>query len=208
MIDLPYLTTSQFARAIGVTSATVSAWDRTGTFVAHHRTPTGRKYYTQEQVAQILNNKCIPIPVMPPKQKPYIQRQPACNDVNAQVQAFCDEILPLCQWDLHPYKFLYDLYLGWAKKQNVESRLGRNTFCRALYNMIDNGLYPDWYCPPSIRNNIRPKHLMNTHEPLIIDYNLIRWMDHTYTGSDPKRITNFQRQDFYTGILRVIPKSI
>jgi len=46
-------TTGEFAERVGVHPQTVQRWDREGTLVAH-RTQTGRRYYTDEDVAQAL----------------------------------------------------------------------------------------------------------------------------------------------------------
>jgi putative resolvase len=46
-------TTSEFAKRVGVTVHTVQRWDREGRLVAK-RTHTNRRYYTDEDVAQVL----------------------------------------------------------------------------------------------------------------------------------------------------------
>lgn len=38
----------EFAKLVGVTVKTLQRWDNDGKFKAH-RTPTGRRYYTEEQ---------------------------------------------------------------------------------------------------------------------------------------------------------------
>lgn len=45
-----YLTTGQFAAALGVHPKTVIKWDNQGKIRAHHRSAGGRRYYSQEQV--------------------------------------------------------------------------------------------------------------------------------------------------------------
>ena len=40
--------TGEFSKLIGVSAKTLERWDKQGKFKAH-RTPTGRRFYTQEQ---------------------------------------------------------------------------------------------------------------------------------------------------------------
>lgn len=47
-----FLTVEQFARRIGVHPQTVRKWDNTGVLKAHHKTPSGRRLYTEEQVSE------------------------------------------------------------------------------------------------------------------------------------------------------------
>lgn len=51
-----YLSGPEFARRIGIHIQTVRYWDRTGKLTAHHKTPGGRRFYTEEQVEQFLSN--------------------------------------------------------------------------------------------------------------------------------------------------------
>lgn len=46
--------TGQFARLIGVDIKTLQRWDRKGLLVAY-RTPTNRRFYTQEQLKRYLD---------------------------------------------------------------------------------------------------------------------------------------------------------
>lgn len=45
-----YYTTTQFARAVGVVKNTVVNWERKGLLLPHHTTPTGRRFYSQQQL--------------------------------------------------------------------------------------------------------------------------------------------------------------
>ena len=51
---MKFLTTPQFADAIGVCKNTVVNWERKGWLIPHHVLPNGRRYYSDEQVTQIL----------------------------------------------------------------------------------------------------------------------------------------------------------
>ena len=50
-----YMTTSEFAERIGVHPQTLRKWDKNGTLKAHHKTPSGRRCYTEEQALEFLN---------------------------------------------------------------------------------------------------------------------------------------------------------
>ena len=52
-----YLTTPQFAKQVGVSKNTVINWERQGLIVPHHVSPTGRRYYSHEQVESVLAGK-------------------------------------------------------------------------------------------------------------------------------------------------------
>lgn len=52
-----FLTVKEFADAIGVHDQTIRIWDKTGKLKAHHKTPSGRRFYTQEQVTAYFNNE-------------------------------------------------------------------------------------------------------------------------------------------------------
>lgn len=47
-----FLTVKEFAAKIGIHPNTVRQWDETGVLKAHHKTPSGRRLYTEEQVEE------------------------------------------------------------------------------------------------------------------------------------------------------------
>lgn len=50
-----FMTTSEFAKRIGIHPQTLRRWDRDHTLCAHHKTSSGRRYYTEEQAREFLN---------------------------------------------------------------------------------------------------------------------------------------------------------
>ena len=52
-----FLTVEEFARKIGVHPQTVRLWDKNGVLVPHHKTPSGRRLYTDDQVREYFSNK-------------------------------------------------------------------------------------------------------------------------------------------------------
>lgn len=50
-----FLTISEFANAIGVHEQTLRKWDKDGKLKPNHKTPNGRRAYTQQQVDDYFN---------------------------------------------------------------------------------------------------------------------------------------------------------
>lgn len=48
--------TGEFAKIIGISSVTLRKWEATGKLIPHHRSPTGYRYYSDEQVEKFFNN--------------------------------------------------------------------------------------------------------------------------------------------------------
>lgn len=57
---MKYYKTGDFADKIGVTSVTLRKWEQSGKLLPHHRSPTGYRYYSQEQLDAYLNDKVAP----------------------------------------------------------------------------------------------------------------------------------------------------
>lgn len=49
-----YYTTQEFASAVGIHRNTVIRWHKLGKLIPHHVTVTGFRYYSQEQVDEVL----------------------------------------------------------------------------------------------------------------------------------------------------------
>lgn len=52
-----FLTSGEFADAIGVDRCTVQKWDNNGTLPAHHTTPGGYRQYSREQIDKYFNGE-------------------------------------------------------------------------------------------------------------------------------------------------------
>lgn len=53
-----YYPINKFAKIIGVTSQTLRNWETSGKLVPHHRSDSNYRYYSEEQLQQILGEKC------------------------------------------------------------------------------------------------------------------------------------------------------
>ena len=49
-----FFTTSEFAKELGVSKNTVVNWEHKGLLLPHHTTPTGRRFYSQQQLDKYL----------------------------------------------------------------------------------------------------------------------------------------------------------
>ena len=52
-----FLKIGEFASRIGVTTTTLREWEKRGWLVPHHRSPSGYRYYSEEQVKQVLSGE-------------------------------------------------------------------------------------------------------------------------------------------------------
>ena len=54
---MKYLTAPEFAKQIGVHEQTVRMWDKNGKLKPHHKTPGGKRLYSEEQVQKYLHHQ-------------------------------------------------------------------------------------------------------------------------------------------------------
>lgn len=104
---------------------------------------------------------------------------------NDPIRGFAEEILPQCNWDFLPYKFLYDMYLSWFKKNSPSgTALSEPSFRNDLKRAISNE--PNWL---AFDQQKRVGTQMDSMEPLLDEYGLVDWMNPNFVTSD-KRIKN------------------
>lgn len=111
----------------------------------------------------------------------------ACKDAldeykgfNDPIREFWRDIGDQLQWDLLPIDFLYNLYRVWYTRNCSSSGTpqGRNTFIKDLRQLDD--VKKNWtYSEKAVRRTTR----MDKAEPLIFEYDLRRWMNLRYSGS-------------------------
>ena len=76
-----YFTINKFSKIIGVTPQTLRNWDKTGKLTPHHTSQSGYRYYSEEQLNQVLKIKPKKRTVIgycrvsSPKQKDDLERQ-------------------------------------------------------------------------------------------------------------------------------------
>ena len=125
------------------------------------------------------------------------------KEYNNPIQLFAEEVIPETVWGILPFGFLYDLYKAWFIQNSPSGKIqGRNTFVKEIADMAEAGKIPG-FTTFGRKNAMRPKKLMDTPEPLILEYKLDRWMSPTYRGSDPQQICVPKLKASYTGIIRI-----
>ena len=122
------------------------------------------------------------------------------KNFNDPIRQFVDEMLPLFKWNLIPYKFLWDLFCGWKKENNVGDHLGKKTVLEKIRQIIASDYAGEWDC---VMNQRVSKTNMSGAERLIYTYHLSDWMAPNYKGSDVDKICLPALASKYDGILRL-----
>lgn len=123
------------------------------------------------------------------------------KDFNDPIREFVLDVMPLLKWDLVPFSFLYDLYKVWMRRNSPSGSIqSSRSFVTDILSILP--ALPAWGCPGrSIK--IRPGHMMDKPEPLILDYNLTDWMNQTYTGHEPDKRCQPTLKESYRGLRRI-----
>lgn len=107
------------------------------------------------------------------------------RDINDPVRQFLTETLDKLTWDLIPNDFLYSLYKAWFK-ENMSGDgkfLSKIKFLKQVREIINNGDKFEY-----IENALSFTKFCSDPEPLIYEYDLKKWMNDTYKGSDKDMI--------------------
>ncbi len=124
------------------------------------------------------------------------------KELNDPVRAFWEEFRPRLVWGLAPFTFLYDLYKSWFAEMNPSgSPVGNKQFITDLVSIVRADTL--WHCADKTKP-IRPGQQMNCPEPLIAEYDLKKWMNPNYSGSDPLKRSQPVLQVNYRGLVRVV----
>lgn len=175
-------------------------------FTGHERRYIKSDYLHRQEVLEYVLHKVLHMDydelVEPESCKAVLREYKEFND---PVRQFADEMLPQCKWDVLPFTFLFDLYKGWFRENAPSgSPQSRNTFIKDIIKVISSG--SEWTCPGK-SGIIWVGNKMSVPEPLILQYDLRKWMNPNYTGRDPDRICSPVLKVNYRGIQRCIPSS-
>lgn len=123
-------------------------------------------------------------------------------NTNNSVRGFWEEFEPQFAWDLLPLAFLYDLYKAWfAEVEPGERPEGFKHFVEGLRSHLDGSAH--WQCPAGPE---RIKKLMAVPEPLIAEYDLVKWKNTLASGNNPLSVGAFDKpKASYRCILRAVP---
>ena len=125
------------------------------------------------------------------------------KEYNNPIQLFAEEMIQETVWGILPFTFLYDLYKAWFVQNSPSGKIqGRNTFVKEIADMAEAGKIPG-FTTLGRKAPMRPKKLMDTPEPLILEYKLERWMNPDYRGTDIKQICVPKLKASYSGLIRI-----
>ena len=128
------------------------------------------------------------------------------KEYNDPIRQFYLEMEDCFQWDLLPFKFLYELYKSWFRKNSPSGQIqGSHKFIQELLNVIktDN----KWICTDKTQS-VRSAGKMDNPEPLIEIYDLSDWKNPTYMGDDVSLRCKPALQTHYRGLQRNTPVGV
>lgn len=124
------------------------------------------------------------------------------KELNDPVREFIMEFYDKFVWDLVPTEFLYDLFKSWFTRNNPCGKPeGKNNFKKQLDVILLEPEFNKYW--ESTTNAVSYNGRTKGAEPLIIQYDLTRWKNPNYKGSDIDKIATPHFSAFrYRGILR------
>lgn len=127
------------------------------------------------------------------------------EDNNSAIE-FWNEFNNRFQWDILPPAFLYDLYCEWYSQEHngdKKSAFSKKVFLQHLQNHLRQN--DTWEFKANRETCMSPIYVgssMDKDEPLITEYNLVRFMNPDYKGSDPEKRRAFKRPTSARGIVK------
>lgn len=116
---------------------------------------------------------------------------------NNPVLQFWKELEPELKWDLIPIAFLYDLYVSWVKRTNPAGRpTSRKVFKEDISKLFEES--DVWFFKNGTVNTGKK---MDADEPLITEYNLVKWMDPQAASKSLQQQRAFVRVNSYRSCL-------
>ena len=121
------------------------------------------------------------------------------KEFNDPIRQYWDDFKDSFQWDILPIAFLYDLYKAWFRDTSPNGTLqGRNTFFKDLKALVEADNSKIWSVSST---TVRTNNAMDKPEPLSLQYNLAKWLNHSYTGNDRNKRCIPPYQDTYSRAL-------
>lgn len=129
---------------------------------------------------------------------------------NDNVVEFWNEFSEEFTWDLLPWSFLHDLYVAWMKRFNPNGKpLSLRGMRKQLISAVvaDPGRAWEWTDPNPVRHGNR----MVEPEPLIVEYDLEKWVNDRASKNDRTGRSKMRNDQFsvnYRGLLRRVPRNV
>jgi putative DNA primase/helicase len=123
---------------------------------------------------------------------------------NDPIREFLEDVMGRVAWDLLPWQFLYDMYVGWYARNNGSGKAEKKgNFMIRVRSLL--GEYTDWEECDLTRVGTR----MDEPEPLIIEYSMVQWMNSSYVGRDlDKKCQPDRLRDRYRGLIRRVQGTV
>lgn len=122
---------------------------------------------------------------------------------NDPIREFSKEVVPNCVWDLLPFKFLYDLYIAWFKKNIPNGKpVSSRSFVSELREIYEGSNIDGFTCVGD--GQTRTGNKMNQPEPMISEYNLHTWMNPNANANGDPNVKNTPiTAERYRGLTRL-----
>lgn len=158
-------------------------------------------YINREEVLEYVLHKALEIDfdefIVPAKSQEALEDY---KEINNPVIQFWNEMEDEFAWDLLPTQFLFDLFVGWYKRNNPNGIvMNKRSFMDTLTTHLDGSTIWD----NCFKKQVKTVNKMDADEPLITQYNLSNWYNEGYTGTNMQQLRRFTRLQIYRGLVRL-----
>ena len=168
----------------------------THSFTGIERKYIKHDYMNRQEVKEYVLKKALEMPVVTdfivtPENNAALYAQKVENN---SVYEFMEDVYVDLQWGVLPIKFLYDLYVEWSSKYNLNGKpVKKSIFVDYVTNYLNERNDDAWEARTQQSEAISVGTSMDNDEPLITTYNLTSYFNTNYKGSDPKLKRAFKR---------------
>lgn len=123
------------------------------------------------------------------------------KEMNNPVMQFWNELSSEFVWNLLPTQFLYDLFVSWSHRNNPTGKpMSKRSFTDTLAIILDSD--KNWESKLGQNDKVKCGSKLDNTEYLILEYDLDKWMNKTYTGSNITKRLDFKKAATYRGVVR------
>lgn len=123
------------------------------------------------------------------------------KEMNNPVMQFWNELRSDFKWDLLPTQFLYDLFVAWSKRNNPTGKpMSKRSFTDSLIIVLQNDTM--WESKLGQNEKVKTGQKMDQIEQLILEYDLDKWQNKTYHGTNLNKLLDFNKAQTYRGVIR------
>lgn len=168
----------------------------THSFTGIERKYIKHDYMNRQEVKEYVLKRALEMPVVTdfivtPENNAALYAQKVENN---SVYEFMEDVYADLQWSVLPIKFLYDLYVEWSSKYNLNGKpVKKSIFVDYVTNYLNEREDDTWEARTQQSEAISVGTSMDADEPLITTYNLTAYFDPDYKGSNPKLRRSFKR---------------